>query len=405
MAAWIWRSGQRGGFDDLAFRQGVVVLGMYMVDDLTGHTTRDEIRALVTGAFPTAPSSRVETMAAQLYSFRHTIAVGDLVIMLSNKSTKVAIGEVTGGYAFHPGPGDRLHLRPVQWLRQGVERVAVGPDLLRSPAATAIYRIQAADAEARLRAVVASGRDSSRRRPVPAPRVEASPETTPDVPEMPADGDGTRAGRPFARLKRNLDYARNLARAGEALQGADTDLLVDITDVYRAAWVQACTALEHWVRTEVTYRALVLGRSPHPPQRIQALASLARGKKAARQPGADQLREGIKRYHGNQSYLQPEKIKKAFSLVATTRTLWQDVAAFLRDDTTTSPYDGMPVEQALRQIMSRRNAIAHSYDEDQASPGTRRPLTDGEVTAMIDWLERLAAAIRDALPSPVAVPA
>ena len=58
----------------------------------------------------------METTAAQLYSFRHTIAVGDLVIMLSHRSTKGAIGEVTGlngfilaagfsGHGFGIGPG------------------------------------------------------------------------------------------------------------------------------------------------------------------------------------------------------------------------------------------------------------------------------------------------------------
>lgn len=388
--AWIWRSGQRGGFDEMAVREHVIVLGLFMIDDLSGDGGRDEIRELVTSAFPTAPSTRVETMAAQLYSFRHTIAVGDLVVMLSHRSTEVAIGEVTGEYAFHPGPGDRLHLRPVRWLRERVERVAVGADLLRSPAATAIYRIQAADAVDRLRAIVERGRDSGRRRPVPAQTPAApAPVEPPEDPRM--DGDTTPAGRPFVHLRRNLDYARNLARAGEALKTADAELLVDVTDVFRAAWVQGCTALEHWVRTEVTHRALVLGRSTNPPDRIKALAAAGRT--------ANPLKDGISRYHGQRSYLQPDSIRRAFSLVAPTKTLWRDAARYLRDDTISSPYDGMPVEQALREIMSRRNAIAHRFDEDPASPGGRRALTDGEVVAMIDWLERLACAIRDALPA------
>jgi restriction system protein len=379
----------------MAVRERVIVLGLFMIDDLTGHAGRDEIRELVASAFPAAPASRVETMAAQLYSFRHTIAVGDLVVMLSHRNTKVAIGEVTGDYAFHPGPGDRLHLRSVGWLREGVERVAVGADLLRSPAATAIYRIQAPDAVIRLRAIVERGKDSGRRRPLiaqPTPAAAAAAVETPQAPDDSlVEGDATPAGRPFVHLQRNLDYARNLARAGGALKTADAELLVDVTDVFRAAWVQGCTALEHWVRTEVTHRALVLGRSTNPPDRIKALAAAGRT--------ANPLKDGISRYHGQRSYLQPDSIRRAFSLVAPTKTLWRDAASYLADETIASPYDGIPVELALREIMSRRNAIAHRFDEDPTSPDGRRPLTDSEVVAMIDWLERLASAIRDALPA------
>jgi hypothetical protein len=395
--AWIWRSGQRGGFDDMAVRQQVIALGMFMIDDLTGHADRDAIRALVKKAFPDAPAVRIQTVAAQLYSFRHAVAVGDLVLMVSNRVSKVAIGEVTGGYRFHPGPGERLHLRDVRWLRQAVDRVAVGPDLLRAPASSALYRVRVDDAVARLRAVAGGGPDPVGRsqRHVPAPRPAIDPlalaaveAATAGLGDDLADVDPV---RPLDRLQDNLDHARNLARAGEMLQSAGTELLVDIADVYRAAWVQACTAFEHWVRQEVTVRAFALARSPTQPKRLASVLP------TGSLDDAD-IRQAIARFHNRQTYLRPEPIRQAFALATDLDDLWQPVATYLRQDGVDSGYDALTVPDAIVQISLRRNQITHLYDEDPTSPDGKRPLTDMEVLAMIDWLERLAMAVTAALP-------
>lgn len=387
--AWIWRSGQRGGFDEIAVDQQVIVLGMHMIADLTDVVDRDDMRALVAQAFADAPASRVQLVLAQLYAFRHSIAVGDLVLMLSNKVSKVAIGEVTGEYEYRPK--ERLHVRSVRWQRDGIDRVAVGADLLRAPASTALYRIQVVDAAERLRSVAVHGVD-------PLPGVAPAPpaQRTAHEPE----GSPPAVLTPLVRLQRNLEHADSLARAGEALQSVGA-ARVNAADVYRAAWVQGCAALDHWVRQEVTGRALALGRLPSPPPRILALtASL----KTAMQPMTGRrrvdrlLREAITRFHGQKAYLQPDAIAAAFSLVADTTDLWQRVAENLKDDGLDSPYDDMPVPEALRQIVRRRNHIAHDYDADPTSPDGKQSLTQIDVTSMLEWLERLANAITAALP-------
>ncbi|MEU9999045.1 hypothetical protein [Streptomyces sp. NPDC050848] len=51
----------------------------------------------------------------------------------------------------------------------------------------------------------------------------------------------------------NLTYARKMVTAGRALEVLRPDG-IDTGDFYRAAWVQAISALEHWVQEEVLRR-------------------------------------------------------------------------------------------------------------------------------------------------------
>lgn len=80
------------------------------------------------------------------------------------------------------------------------------------------------------------------------------------VPATPA------ASAPYVNLQRNLNYARSLATAGQHLAQLDVRSF-EVDDVFRAAWVQAVAALDHWVRQEVRYRMLRLAANPAAPSR------------------------------------------------------------------------------------------------------------------------------------------
>lgn len=50
--------------------------------------------------------------------------------------------------------------------------------------------------------------------------------------------------RQFLSFTTNLAYARDLITAGNSLQGLQPGAL-DINDLYRAAWVQGVSAMDH----------------------------------------------------------------------------------------------------------------------------------------------------------------
>src|SRR5215470_10787288 len=67
--------------------------------------------------------------------------------------------------------------------------------------------------------------------------------------------------KPFANLQRNLNYARSLATAGQHLAKLEVGSF-EVSDVFRAAWVQCVAALDQWVRQEVRGRMLDLAARP-----------------------------------------------------------------------------------------------------------------------------------------------
>ncbi|MGB3442234.1 MAG: hypothetical protein WBA97_26100 [Actinophytocola sp.] len=59
----------------------------------------------------------------------------------------------------------------------------------------------------------------------------------------------------FQDLSGNLEYARYLVRGGRHLDRLQVRTF-DVADLYRAAWVQAVSALDHWVHRELYDRAV-----------------------------------------------------------------------------------------------------------------------------------------------------
>lgn len=90
---------------------------------------------------------------------------------------------------------------------------------------------------------------------LPGVRGASSGGHTPRVRET--DSAGARLGWAtvaFAELVSNLGYARDLVRGGQYLEQLQVGAF-DVADLYRAAWVQAVSALDHWVHCELYDRA------------------------------------------------------------------------------------------------------------------------------------------------------
>lgn len=376
--AWIIRAGRDDEYEKDAFDRGVVGVGWRRVGDLSGVRSLKAVRLRVADAYPDVAARTRETYAIQLHAFRSGVRVGDPVVLLRDSAPEVAVGEVTGEYVHGAGTtAGPPHTRTVRWCREQVRRSELGADLLRAPALTAVYRITNAEAVARLREV--AGRDS-------APAAEVAPAAP--LPTTAADG-----------LARNLAYALSLAEAGGNLEALGVTQF-EVTDVYRAAWVQAVAALDHWVHQEVRERLLRLAEEPATQKTSQYEAvTLPLGIVEQVRQGQLSLRDALDRHYlqgefAFRTFQHPDKIKQAFRQVSEVEQLWRRVATTLSERTGgTSTYSEKDVVDRLKRVVERRNKIAHEYDDDPSELSGKRPIDAAGTMHAIRWIEQVAGAI------------
>lgn len=156
---WIVRAGKQGDRELASIEQGRLLPGFLEVGDLSERKGRAAILEHLEQVMPAAGQNRLKNFAAQLNQFAHAIAVGDLVVMPRKMTNGVAIGEVTGNYAFDPADPYR-HSRAVKWLEESTPRDAFKQDLRHSFGAfMTICEIKRNSAMDRVRAVLKTGVD------------------------------------------------------------------------------------------------------------------------------------------------------------------------------------------------------------------------------------------------------
>ncbi|RKT54225.1 hypothetical protein [Saccharothrix australiensis] len=207
-------------------------------------------------------------------------------------------------------------------------------------------------------------------------------------------------------LRANMDYARGLVRGGQHLERLRVGAF-DVTDLYRSAWVQAVSALDHWVKSELYDRALGLAlqvSEPRPRRFLRIEVPMSLLEEVLHHSGSleEKFRDHLRSLFGYTSFQNPEKIKEAFGYVSDV-ALWDGVAKRLSQDDGTT-WSHQTVRERISRIMDRRNKIAHATDRDQET-GERRPIQDHEATETIDWLEQLAVAISAVVGPPPVRPA
>lgn len=185
--------------------------------------------------------------------------------------------------------------------------------------------------------------------------------------------------------------------AGQSLAAFQSPVF-DIGDFYRAAWVQAVSAVDHWFH-EVLYRRvaeLAVQDSPDMPYQLtnfelplKKVEEVRRGTTTL----ADAVSDHVKAKWSNAALQNPRKISEALKLV-TEENIWAKAAAQINEW-----HHGRTAmtEQALKKqymvITERRNKIAHDADLVDGSLDQRRSITDAEVNDAIDWIERISLAI------------
>jgi restriction system protein len=372
------------GYEDLAFGDGLAAIGWDAVGDLTLLAEQSLTRDAVQAAFPLAARESIRIRTDQLFQFHVGMAKGDLVVLLRRSGTDVAVGQITGEYRYrHDLESGVRHVRPVRWKRTDLPRSSVMWLLLDMPTLMNIYRVEEKDSFARLI------------------ELAESDVTFGDTLQMQL---GPKADEltPFANLKRNLEYARSLAQAGEHLDQLDTRSF-KVADMFRAAWVQGVAALDYWVRQEVRAQMLWLANRPEEPRpRKFSAFSIPLGdvEKILRSESSLSavIDDQLILTRGHMAYQHPDNIRDAFSLVNDVKGMWDNVAGVLSEQLEGIPVmTGSDVQRKLANIVMRRNKIAHESDDDPDSSPLKRSIDVSAVTETIDWIEQLAAAIAEVL--------
>lgn len=163
--AWLVRAGRHGEREALTVQEGLAFVGWDELDDLSKLTSREQLVDVLRSTYPDAGAGRLANWTGQLWAFVARIQVGDLVVLPFKHTPAVAIGRVSGPYAYRADlPLGARHVRPVQWLRTDLPRTAVGQDLLYSLGAfMTVCELRRNDAAQRLAALADVGRDPGQR--------------------------------------------------------------------------------------------------------------------------------------------------------------------------------------------------------------------------------------------------
>ncbi len=217
MSVWVTRAGKHGEWEEVALSAGVVIFGGSPVGDISGWTDFKRLKAEYERLEPGRGPATVAQWASQLYRLAHRIEDGDYVLMPSKQRATVAIGQVTGPYAYRKDLGKGAeHCRPVKWIRTDVARTAFDAQMLSSLGSQkTIGRVHLDDADTRVADLLGA-------RPA-APRSTTQP--TEDVAVEAADAEDvdierTARDRILRRIER-VFHGHELARLVEAVLQAE----------------------------------------------------------------------------------------------------------------------------------------------------------------------------------------
>lgn len=172
MRAWTVRGGRDGERERAALEKNLAILGWdELEDDLSAATSPDDLAALLHKAYPDSGDRTITNWSYQLWQFIDIMAVGDLAVMPRRNTPYVAIGRVTGSYLYQAdAPPEQRHVRPVEWVKHNVLRVALKGDLRDSMGSfRTVSELSRRDAAKRIQAVLDTGMDPGYEGEVPPP--------------------------------------------------------------------------------------------------------------------------------------------------------------------------------------------------------------------------------------------
>jgi restriction system protein len=189
---------------------------------------------------------------------------------------------------------------------------------------------------------------------------------------------------PLQEFDENIQYAKALIAGGAALRGLQ-NFPAHPEDMYRAAWNQAVSAMDHWLHDELIDRAVRLANDTG-NQRPQSMLNLRLPfemvERTRSEPVYVVFRDFLKKEFQRRSFHSVEDITQGMKLVShlTGDSIWNAMGRAL----------GMPPQQAKQnheEIIKRRNDISHRADRDAL--GQRQSMTEAQATAAVDWIRNL----------------
>jgi restriction system protein len=160
MSLWLIRAGRYGEFESKFLdKNRVYVTWEGLSNDLLKLENKTTLISILETLDPGAKPRKLLNHASQIWPFAHAMQKGDLVVLPLKTQQSIYIGEITSDYHFEPkGPNPFHHWRSVKWIGEAIPRQRFGQDLLHSFGAfLTICRIQRNNAEARVKAMKASG--------------------------------------------------------------------------------------------------------------------------------------------------------------------------------------------------------------------------------------------------------
>lgn len=160
MAVWLVRAGGHGEFQAKFLAENRVYVTWDRLNvNLKQLKDREALLESMRSTYPDAKPKMLINHASQVWPFAHDMQVGDWVILPLKYERAIQVGQVTGDYQFQPdGPNPFYHYREVKWIGEAIPRNHFGKDLLNTFGAfMTICRVQRNNAEARLKAMYASG--------------------------------------------------------------------------------------------------------------------------------------------------------------------------------------------------------------------------------------------------------
>ena len=200
-------------------------------------------------------------------------------------------------------------------------------------------------------------------------------------------------------FRANIGRSRDLIAIYRAMEEQTTGAL-DLSDVLRAALVQAVSSFDLYVHELVRLGMLEAYRSeiPKTDAFLRFQVSLSGVLEAISNEGsAAWFDREIRERHGHLSFQTPDSVSDAIRLISGI-PLWNELSTKLG-------YDRRELRDRLSLIVDRRNKIVHEADISPDFAGQtsnlefRSPIDDSITDSAIEFLEHLGATIFDLVSS------
>ena len=217
MAVWTIKGGRVGEHETAFLENNIAAIGFNLLRSAAGFSDRETLRA--------HPANR--NAADQIWRFYRDIVEGDMVVLPRKMTREVAVGLISGPYAYQPelGGAGAPHVRAVDWQATNIPRSHFDRDLLNSfGSQLTISQPAAPNAEARIAQVVIAYLDVDHVDEVSAtPITDAEPSDNDGLP----DNDGLQDAEPFEEFDIDQEIRdRIVARLRQKFAGTRLEYLV-----------------------------------------------------------------------------------------------------------------------------------------------------------------------------------